>query len=248
MIRLTDNHELRILIVDDEAPARARLRALIDGDALGQVVGEADDGMSALTAVCALHPQVVLLDVRMPGLDGLEIAARIATMHQAPAVIFTTAYDQHALAAFDARAVDYLLKPVRARRLAAALQRAEALVASMPDLVEDLGASIEGRTYVGYAQRLVLVEDVILFRAEHKYVSAYYDGGEVLLEESLGALELEFGECFMRVHRNALVGVRYIQEMVKGDAGRWHLQLRGVADSVEVSRRLVSAVRARLCR
>lgn len=246
MARLIDNHELRILIVDDEAPARARLRALIDHDALGQVVGEADDGMSALTAVLVLYPQVVLLDVRMPGLDGLDVAARIATMHEAPAVIFTTAYDQHALAAFDARAVDYLLKPVRVQRLAAALQRAKALVASTPNLVEDLGASIEGRTHVGDAQRLVPVEDVILFRAEHKYVNAYCDGGEVLLEESLGALELEFGERFMRVHRNALVAVRYIQEMVKGDAGRWHLRLRGVADSVEVSRRLVSAVRARI--
>lgn len=236
---MTDAAILRILIVDDEAPARERLRALLLDLRHVHVVGEAADGLGAIAAVERERPDVVLLDVRMPGMDGLEAAAHLARLEPPPAVIFTTAYEQHALAAFEARALDYLLKPVRVARLEQALARARQL---RPELVADMVT----RTHLGDAHRLVPVAQVRLLRAEHKYVSVYFEDGELLLEESLGNLEAEFPERFVRVHRNALVAVDYIREMVKTDAGQWQLQVSGLTFTVEVSRRQAGIVRARL--
>lgn len=230
---------LRVLIVDDEAPARERLRALLSDIADVEVVGEAVDGIGTLASVERLQPDVVLLDVRMPGMDGLEAAMHLALMAPPPAVIFTTAYQQHALAAFDARALDYLLKPVRAGRLEQALERARQL---RPEQL--LG--IAERTHLGDAQRLVPVNEVRLLRAEHKYVSVYFPDGELVIEESLGTLESEFAARFVRVHRNALVALAYICEMAKSTSGQWQLQVRGLPFGVEVSRRQAGIVRSRL--
>ncbi|MEM7406735.1 MAG: LytTR family DNA-binding domain-containing protein [Pseudomonadota bacterium] len=237
----------RILIVDDEAPARERLRALIREGALGEVVAEAADGPRALASCREHQPDVVLLDIRMPGMDGLEVARHLAATDGAPAVIFTTAYDRHALAAFDARAVDYLLKPVRLERLAQALARAARLA---PELVADLRPAVDGdqstRSHVGDARMLIPVAAIRLLRAEHKYVSAYSESSSVLLEESLGALEREFEGTFLRVHRNALVAIQHVEGMRRDAEGRWQMQLSGLTFEVEVSRRLAPAVRRAL--
>lgn len=231
----------RILIVDDEPPARARLRALIDAGGLGSVIGEAADGIQTLELAAELHPDIVLLDVRMPGMNGLEAARRLAEMPRAPAVVFITAYDQHALAAFDARAVDYLLKPVRAARLRNALERAAILA---PAQLE----ALSGRTHLGSGQHLVPVDEIRALRAEHKYVTAIVPGAEVILEDTLGALEEEFEARFLRVHRNTLVAVPFIRELQRDDVGHWALTLEGVDLRIEVSRRLAPTVRARLGR
>jgi len=246
--RVGDARAPNILLVDDEAPARARLRALIEEGQMGVVVGEAADGVAALVAVHALRPDVVLMDVRMPRMSGIDAAEQIAEMSNAPAVIFTTAYEHHALAAFEARAIDYLLKPVRAKRLAEALARAAKLAPSPSTSLAPatLTHNSAGRSHLGDSERLVPVADIILLRAEHKYVNAYLADGEVLLEEALAALEQEFGERFLRVHRNALVAVAHIREMKRDADGRWHLILRGLTLSVEVSRRMVATVRGRL--
>ena len=230
---------LRVLVVDDEAPARERLRALLLDTPNVEVVGEAADGMVTLASVERLHPDVVLLDVRMPGMHGLEVASHLAQLKDPPAVIFITAYEQHALAAFDARVLDYLLKPVRSGRLEQALNRARQL---RPEQV----AGIAERTYLGDAQRLVPVSEIRLLRAEHKYVSVYFPDGELIIEDSLGNLESEFDGGFVRVHRNALVALAYISVMARSASGQWQLQVEGLPFIVEVSRRQAGIVRSRL--
>lgn len=252
----------RLLVVDDEAPARARLRALIEAGALGEVVGEAADGAEALALAAALRPDVVLLDIRMPGMDGMRTARELAASDAPPAVVFCTAYDEHALAAFDAGAVDYLLKPVRANRLAAALQRvlgrAGGLTsrpavetggtADAPGVESDAVAAARthlSATLNGEVRRVPVAEARVL-RAEHKYVSVYHPGGVLVLEASLAALEAEFGARFLRVHRNALVARAHISALLRRPGGGLAIRLRDHDEAVEVSRRLAPAVRRAL--
>ena len=251
----TAHRRMRILIVDDEPPARARLASLIAELGIGEVVGEAGNGQQALTQVERCAAEVVLLDIRMPGMDGIEVARRLAQLEQPPAVIFTTAYDSHALAAIQASAVDYLLKPIRRERLAEALVRSRSLTrAQMSGLAvagdEDDTAEDGARTHVSATLhgdlRRVPVDDVRYFRADHKYVVARYPGGELLLEDSLVTLEQEFGTRFLRVHRNALVAVAHVRAMERDLQGHQIVRLDGIDEGVEVSRRLAAAVRRRL--
>lgn len=228
---------MQILIVDDEAPARARLARLVK-DAGHSVVGEATDGVTALDAVQALAPQVVLLDVRMPGMDGLEVARHLATLETPPAVVFTTAYDEYALAAFDAAAVAYLLKPVRAERLADALERA-----ARPTRAQLTNTRTYLSSRMGDRLLLVPVQSVRCLLADSKYVTARYDEGELVLDETLKALEREFPDRFLRIHRNALVAVDHV-ERVEGN----QVFLRGDPEPLEVSRRHGAEVRRRLQR
>jgi two-component system, LytTR family, response regulator AlgR len=232
----------RLLIVDDEPPARARLRALVEAEGLGVVVGEAAHGVQALAEVGACAPDVLLLDIRMPGMDGLEVARHLTGMPNAPAVVFTTAFDEHALAAFDAGAVDYLLKPVRVSRLVEALTKARRLLLAdfSPELAErrsHLSATLNGEL------RIVAVDDVRLLRAEHKYLSVHHTRGVLVVDESLAALEEEFAESFVRVHRNALVSVRHVLTLRRAAAGTQVVSMADCNEAVEVSRRLVPAVR-----
>jgi two-component system, LytTR family, response regulator AlgR len=207
---------LRILIVDDEPPARARLKQLLADCAEHvalTVAGEADGGLRALLAVEQLQPDLVLLDIHMPDMDGIEVArhlaARASEASPAPAVVFITAYDEHALAAFEVQALDYLLKPVSAERLAAALARARRLRpndAKLAEAAQSIGAR---RTQITVSERgkmiLVPVDDIVYLRAELKYVTIRTATREHLTEESLTSLEQEFGDRFVRIHRNALV-------------------------------------------
>ncbi|MFA7267813.1 MAG: LytTR family DNA-binding domain-containing protein [Sterolibacterium sp.] len=248
---------LRLLIVDDEAPARARLRNLladIAAELPNAVAGEAADGVAALeflTDPANLPVDVVLLDIRMPRLDGIELVQHLASRASTPAVIFTTAYDQYAVRAFDLNAIDYLLKPVRAPRLLAALKK---LPHALPDAAALRSLAPEGRMHLHSSERgrilLVPIGDILFLRAELKYVTARTRGREYLVEESLTHLEDEFGERFIRVHRNCLVARTAIVGVERDHSadgeGHWQVLLRDVAEKLPVSRRQWPQIKALL--
>lgn len=246
---------LRVLIVDDEAPARSRLRDLLGDIGAGQpsrVVGMAANGVEALRILEAEPADVVLADIRMPVMDGVELARHLGRLDKPPAVIFVTAYDQYAVQAFDLAAVDYLLKPVRAERLAAALGKlrpparvADATLAGLvPGERRHFSVSERGRIL------LLPVADVLYLRAELKYVTARTAERDYVLDESLVQLEEEFPQRFLRLHRNCLVaraavlGVERAGEQ-DGEA-HWAVLLKGVDERLAVSRRQWPAVRQAL--
>ena len=244
---------LRALIVDDEAPARRRLREVLAdcADALPiEIVGEADDGLSALAHLEQTPVDLVLLDIRMPGMDGIECAGHIQKRDRPPAIIFTTAYDAYACQAFELNAIDYLLKPVRAERLLRALSKAHSL--SMATLESLRKAHPKARTHLSVSEkgRIVLIplEDILYMKAELKYVTIRTVAREFLLEESLSRLEDEFAYHFLRIHRNCLVARNLILEVGKlpgADDGHF-LRLVGLDEMLPVSRRQYSAFRDRL--
>ncbi len=241
---------MRILIADDELPARERLRALIDDIGGHEVIGEARNGLDVIEQLPTAQAEVVLLDIRMPGMDGMETADHLSKLTPAPAVIFTTAYQDHALAAFESNAVDYLLKPIRRDRLALALERAEVVSRGrLADIRREetatsarkyLSAVIQGRI------QLASVADIRYFRAEQKYVTAAWPGGELLLDESLKQLEDEFGEQFLRIHRNALIALQHVVQLDRDSEGYYQIHLRDMANTLQVSRRHLSQVRKTL--
>lgn len=233
---------MRILIVDDEGPARERLGRMLSelGDEY-RVVGEAADGLDVVPACERLHVDLVLLDVSMPGLDGLAVAHRLAAIEPPPAVILVTAYPEHALEAFERRVLDYLVKPVRSERLRAALQRVR--VATRPQRQTLLPQSPErpqrsqlSARYRGGFQT-VHIDEVIYLMAENKYVVLRHGDGNMLLDESLKSLEEEFPGRFVRIHRNALVARRRIAGLMKDKDGVHLISLRGCEERLAVSRR-----------
>ena len=234
---------LKIFIVDDEAPARERLKELL-GDIAAEVptsvVGEARHGVEAVELVPASDAQVVLLDIKMPGMGGLEVARHLGALERAPRIVFVTAHERHAVEAFDLNALDYLLKPVRAERLAAALRKA-----SVPES-EKLAKAADGpREYLSVPERnrivLVPVRDILFLRAEQKYVTLRTREREHLIEEPLVALEHEFAVRFVRIHRNCLVARAAIRgfERAPGeeDEAHWLVVLDGLEERLPVSRR-----------
>lgn len=239
---------MKILIVDDEHLARERLISLINELDSGHNILEAEHGMAALEKISSHHPDIVLLDIRMPVMDGLEVAHHLTQLEHGPAVIFTTAYQDHALQAFDSQAVDYLLKPVRKDRLEQALKRAGILQRAHVQEIRKsderlqpricLSASIHGQL------KLVAVRDIRYFKAEQKYVIAGWPGGELLLDESLIALEDEFSDRFVRIHRNALIAREYIEMLRKNNDGTTTVTLSGVPVTLQVSRRNLSQLRS----
>ncbi len=237
---------LKIVIADDEPLARERLRSLLAAHAGVEIVAEAGDGHETLRACAAHDPELVLLDIAMPGIDGLEAARHLSAFEPRPAVVFCTAYDQHALSAFDAAAVDYLVKPVRAERLAAALERARTFTAGR---ARDAGEGAPGRQRTHLCARLrgslrlIPIEDVHYLQAEEKYVVVHHARGEDLIEESLKSLEDEFGERFVRIHRNCLVARHELVELKRDPNGHVHAILRHGDKPLEVSRRCVSQLR-----
>ena len=228
---------LKLVIADDEPLARERLRMLLADQAGVEVVAEAGDGQQVLDACATLHPHAVLLDIAMPGLDGLETARRLAGLIPPTAVVFCTAYDEHALSAFEAAALDYLVKPVRPERLAAALERVRSFHAGHP-LPEEarrtqLCARLRG------SLRVIPIDEVHYLQAEEKYVVVHHARGEDLIEEPLKALEEEFGDRFVRIHRNCLVARQELVELRRGADGHVQAVLRSGGVPLEVSRRCV---------
>ena len=238
---------MRILIVDDEKLARDRLRELLSDIGGYTVIGEAMNGAEAVEKTSELNPDVLLMDIRMPGMDGLEAAMHLMGMEQPPSVIFTTAYDQHALDAFDVNAVDYLLKPIRKDRLANALTKARKLTSKQLQEINHARKDMPARTHISVHLRgnirLVPVPDIIYFLADSKYVVVRTGAEEHLIEDSLVNLEKEFGERFLRIHRNALVATPFIKGIEKSPAGTWQINLKGVEKKLDVSRRHTASVR-----
>jgi len=244
---------LKIFIADDELPARERLKELladIAADLPTEVAGEAANGLEALERLPTSGARVLLLDIEMPGMSGLEVARHLAGLETAPAVVFVTAHDRHAVEAFELNALDYLMKPVRASRLADALRKAAA--GGAPKAESLARAARAPREYLSVAERnrivLVPVREIVYLRAELKYVTLRTRSGEHLIEEPLVALEAEFGEQFVRVHRNCLVAraaVRgFERAAASGEEPHWNVVLEGVAERLPVSRRQWTAVRA----
>ncbi len=235
------------MIVDDEAPARERLRRLVEEIDGFEVQGEAANGQQAVEACVAQTPDILLLDIRMPGMDGIEAARHLTALEQPPAVIFTTAYNEYAIEAFDAEAIGYLMKPVRREKLEKALRRATRL--TRPQLRAASGDS-SARTQicvrVREGLRMIPVADIACFRADQKYVVVYYDGGEVLIDEPLKDLEDEFSETFIRIHRNALVALDRLRSVRRNVAGGYQAVVAGIEEPLAVSRRLAAGLRKRL--
>jgi len=236
---------MRILVADDEAPARERLCALVQEiGAPYLLAGEAANGEQALQQCDAQVIDLVLMDIRMPGIDGIDAAVQLAARPTPPAVIFVTAFEEHALDAFRAQAVDYLLKPIRLSRLQRALQRAAALTRPQLQALQALQQVPEqiSVSYRGGVRRIPL-QQVIYFRADQKYVVARHSGGEALLEEPLKQLEGRFAGRFLRIHRNALVACRSLIGLERDGDGRHYARLDGVDDRLEISRRHLPEVR-----
>ena len=238
---------MKVLIVDDEALARARLRAMLESIDGYQACGDAANGVEALALAAQVEPDILLMDIRMPAMDGLEAARHLQAMEQPPAIIFTTAYNDYALQAFEAHAVDYLLKPVRQERLAEALQHAHRLTrvqaASLQEAEEQAGSRARICANVRGSLQLVEVDEIRYFQADQKYITVCTADSEVLIEETLKGLEQEFADRFVRIHRNALVAKRYICGLSKDVDGHAQVQLAGIEQTLEVSRRHLTEIR-----
>lgn len=240
---------LKVLIVDDEAPARSRMRDLLADVAAEQpneVVAVVANGVEALRLVQSVPVDVVLADVRMPVMGGVELARHLGRLPESPAVVFTTAYDQYAVEAFELAAVDYLLKPVRAQRLAEALHKVRRQ--RQPSDVRALAGLDHGeRRHFSVVERgrilLVPLEEVLYLRAELKYVTAGTADHEYLLDESLVHLEEEFGSRFVRIHRNCLVARDAVAGVERDDDGQWEILLKACPVRLPVSRRQWPSVR-----
>ena len=230
---------MRVLIADDEPLARVRLRGLLARRSDVVVVGEVGDGEAMLDACAELKPDLVLLDVEMPGLAGTAAARRLGAIPERPQVVFCTAYEQHALSAFDLGATDYLLKPVRAERLDEALDRA--LARRTPAQSVERGAWLRARS--GSDEVRVALDDVLYLLADEKYVAVHHAGGMWLIDESLRQLEAAHGERLVRLHRNCLVPRARLQGLKTLPDGRVLARLAGTDVAPEVSRRNLPAVR-----
>ena len=233
--------KLRALIVDDEAPARERLRGMLQQLEDVAVIGEASNGAEALACCASLDPDVVLLDVRMPGMDGIEAARHLGVLEDPPAVIFTTAHDEYALAAFEAQAVGYLLKPVRREKLARAIRHAARVAAPQLTRLAEQAQLGKRRSQIcarlGEQLKLVPVADIVYFSAGQKYVTMRHRGGRELIDEALRALEQEFAPDFVRIHRNSLVARRYVSAVERNPDGQLLVRLAECDEVLVVSRR-----------
>ena len=243
---------MKVLIVDDEQPARDRLAQILADEQNYEVVGEAGNGNEALQRTSELEPDIVLLDIRMPGMGGIETAHHLNELPRPPAVVFTTAYDEYAIDAFEARAIGYVLKPVRRSRLVSALEQASRLApAGLGATAAQLGAGREHVCALVQGElKLIPVTDVTSFRADQKYVCVSHDNGEDLIDDSLKSLESEFGNRFVRIHRSALVAVSRIERIERSAEGKHRVVLRNDSQvddkDLIISRRHVAEVKRRL--
>jgi two-component system response regulator AlgR len=243
---------LKVLIVDDEAHARSRLRTLLAEctDPRAEVVGEAANAVQAVEQIQRTHCDLLLLDVRMPGVDGVQLASRLREMGAPPSIVFVTAYAEHAVEAFELEAIDYLTKPVRRERLQQALQKVQRARSAAEAGVDTGGGSehliIQER---GRSERVALSE-VIYLKAELKYITVRTADKEHIYDGALNDLEQRYPHLFVRVHRNALVARRAVRAVEKHndpvEGEGWTVRLDGVDERLAVSRRQLAAVREAL--
>ena len=233
---------LKILIADDEAPARNRLRELLSDIENVRIVAEAKNGKEAIDLAESCKPDLMLLDIRMPVMDGIEAAQHAQKLAPKPYIIFTTAFDAYAIKAFDLNAIDYLLKPIRLERLQTAIDKAHAL---QPNIDKALKPLQKVRSHLSVHERgrvlLVPIETIIYLRAEFKYITVRTLEREYLIEESLTHLDLEFGERFLRLHRNCLVAPAFITGYEKrqndDNEQQWVAILKNIPETIAISRR-----------
>lgn len=245
---------MKVLVVDDEGPARERLRQIVDDLPGYEFAGEASNGEEAINTIPDTQPDIVLLDIRMPGLSGIETAHHLNALEKPPAVVFTTAYDEYAIDAFEARAIGYVLKPVRRSRLEAALEHAARLAGStLSELADTPTMNMRRQHVCARVQdrlQLIPIDDVLYFRADQKYVAVYHGSSQTLIDDSLKSLEAEFSRKFVRIHRSALVAVNKIETLEKTVDGKTRVVLRGDSqdddNALIISRRHVAEVRRRL--
>ncbi len=238
---------MKILIVDDEPLARERMQQLVNELQPAADLFVAGDGIEALELINDMTPDIVLLDIRMPRMDGLEVARHLLKLESQPAIIFSTAYQDHALSAFDANAVDYLLKPIRKDRLQVALGRARAIQQSRLTSLSETISEGSRRTHVSAlvngVLELIPIERIYYLKADQKYVTAAWPGGDILLDESLVNLEEEFPDTFVRIHRNALVARKHICGLGKNSADQVVIRLEDMEDELQISRRHLASVK-----
>lgn len=237
---------MKVLIVDDEKLARDRLVRMVEKLPDYQIVGHASNGNQAIQLAESSDADIVLMDIRMPGLDGIQAARHLSGLEHPPAVIFTTAYADHALDAFETHAVDYLMKPVKQDRLQHALEAAKKPTRAQVEQNSEVLSSIEPRNHICARVRgnlvLVDIEDIYYFHAEQKYVTVRHKEGELLIEDALKNLEAEFADRFVRIHRNALIQLKYISGLVAHNDGQ-RVSIKEIDDTLEVSRRHLAAIR-----
>lgn len=247
-IRVPTRVPIRVIIADDEAPARSRMRRLLDDLNEYEVIGEAANGSEALQLSMAASPDIILLDIRMPDMDGIETARHLARLDRSPAIIFTTAFDHYAIEAFDAHAIGYLLKPVRRGKLERALgfatRLAQRQIAALVNDAEPSAARGNICARRGNDLRLIPLEDIRYFQADQKYTAVHHKHGEDLIDEPLKELAREFADRFIRIHRNALVSLAWLERMGKTPDGQYEVWLRDCPTPLPVSRRHVAAVKA----
>lgn len=237
---------MKILIVEDEALARERLKALLHEINHSYEIIDAENGLEALQKIQAFSPELVLLDIRMPAMDGLEVAHHLKKYQPETAIIFTTAYQDHAIRAFELNAIDYLLKPIRKSRLEEALSRSQiALKTAIDDVrLKDKNAT---RSHISVLDKgrliLIPVNEILYLKADDKYVMVVWSGGKQLLNEPLKILEQEFQQQLIRIHRNALIAKSKIASLQKQENGMATIKLRGIDDELQVSRRHLSQIR-----
>lgn len=239
---------MEILIVDDEQLARQRLVRMIEKLDTHNVIAEADNADAALVAIQQFDPDVILLDVRMPGKDGLTLAHEISALECPPAIIFCTAFDQYALDAFGTSAVGYLLKPIKSEQLVDALSKAQKLNKVQRASVQPTAINTaNSRSHISAKTRrgieLIPLENVRYFVADHKYVTVYHCNGEHLLDETLKELEEEFGSRYVRIHRNALISVKHIEAIERAGDGQYQVRLTDISQRPLISRRHVSELK-----
>ena len=230
---------LRILIIDDEEPARNRLRRMLADIPAVFVTGEAASGQEAMRLIPSKEPNVLLLDISMPGMDGMELAQKLQTQDSPPAIIFCTAWSDQAVEAFECDAVDYLVKPVRAERLELALDKARRFITS--ESAASSGPLL--RSTLGGKVKLFPLADVICMSAEDKYTTVVHQNGKLVIDQSLAEMEHEHADVLIRIHRHTLVAIKCIRGLEKTPDGRHHVLLNGCDDRPQVSRRNLPAIR-----
>lgn len=242
---------MRVVVCDDEPLARERLTRIVKEEG-HEVVAQATTGLEAIQAVKQTHPDVILLDIRMPEMDGIRAAKELNELDNPPAIIFVTAYDHYAIAAFKAHAIGYLLKPANREELSQVLNRASTLNSAQLNEIrrlEDPTATnmrqhIAARTHRGV--ELIPLEHIYYFTADQKYVQVRHKNGAVLIDETLKELEQEFGDLFFRIHRNALINLAYLEMLEVVDQGQYQVKFKDLPERLAVSRRHLPMLRDRI--
>ena len=241
---------MKVLVVDDEKIARERLQRMVSTLDNYDVVAEACSGDEAVRKAVEHTPDIVLLDIRMPGSDGMQAAEQLASLASPPAVIFCTAFSDHAVEAFDVHAAGYLLKPIRRDTLIETLGKIGTVNSVQRRMVtgeESVSDDCRARTHISAKTRrgieLIPISEVRFFQADHKYVTVRHEGGEVLIDDTLRDLENEFGGKLVRIHRNALVMTDHLEGLERDTTGHYRVRMRGVDEKLDVSRRHVSGLR-----